>query len=158
MSGPAFTSAFTLQAALRDLLRDWPALAGVDIATGPRRRDVLEAVTIAKPRATVAYLGAYRAEEGSIIVYADAFLAGAGEDAIDAARARAAEIMTEVVAAISLDAHTGGDVTIGGAVLATNDIAVEEVDNYIEAEGARLAGHGYTISATISYTARHQTT
>ncbi|HAM57208.1 MAG TPA: hypothetical protein DCQ64_18100 [Candidatus Rokubacteria bacterium] len=48
-----------------------------------------------------------------------------------------------------------GDHTIGGLVLScASALDFEEVDSYTEEPGARLAGHGYTISCTIDYTAR----
>ncbi len=149
-----FCVAFDIQQHLRDVLSAWDGLEGVDVATGPRRKELNEGVTVARPRSHVAYHGAYRAEEGTVTLVCDAFVAGTGEDTIDAARARAKAILNECIAAVSLSEQTGGDITIGSLVLATTDIDVEEADNYTEDVQARVAGHGYTIAATIAYIAR----
>lgn len=149
-----FCVAFDVQAAVRDALTSWSGLAGVDVSTGPRRKETGEGITIARPRSHSTYLGAYRAEDGTVTIVCDAFVPGTGEETIDAARARAKQLLNEAVAALSLAEQTGGDITIGGLVLATSDIDVEEADNYTEDPTARVAGHGYTIAATIAYTAR----
>lgn len=150
-----FCVAFDVQAAIRDILTVWPGLSGVDIATGPRRKEPNEGVVIARPRATSSYRGAYRSEEGTVSIIADAFVAGAAEETIDAARARAKAILNECVAALSLGEQTGGDITADGLLLSIgSEIQIEEADSYIEEPGARIAGHGYTISATLTYTAR----
>lgn len=149
-----FCVAFDIQQHLRDVLSAWDGLEGVDVATGPRRKELNEGLTIARPRSHSTYLGAYRAEEGTVTLVCDAFVPGTGEETIDAARARAKQLLNEAVAALSLAEQTGGDITIGGLVLATSDVDVEEADNYTEDPTARVAGHGYTIAATIAYTAR----
>lgn len=153
MSAPEFTVAFRLQAAIRDRLTSWPALSGVDIATGPRTREVAERVAVGDPLPTSEYRGAYIAEEGAVALFADAFAQGAGEDAIDAARERAAELLAEAVAALSLYEQTGGDITLGGLVLAISASKPRVLDNYLDSRGG-ASGHALTLSVTCTYTAR----
>lgn len=148
-----FCVAFGLQAAMRTVLTAWAGLSGVDIATGPRRQELLERVAIGGPKPTTEYRGGYRSEEGTVDIVADVFKQGSGEAAIDAARDRAKALLNECVAALSLAEQTGGDITAGGAVLALTPSRAETIDNYLDRRG-NVDGHGFTASVTFTYTAR----
>ena len=141
-----------LPAALRELLEVRAGLSGVALLTGPRPvargSDVL---AVEKVRATGSrQTFGRRDEQGSFTVVADVERNGAGEDAIDAARERCAELLDEVVAAI--DPETG-DPTIGGTVLSSGEsIEFEDVDNYVGERGS-AATRGHTASVTVSFKA-----
>ncbi len=148
----AASTVLALPSALRDLLEVRGGLSGVAILTGPRQvpagTDVL-AIEKVRARGVRSTFGR-RDEEGSFTIVADVEKGGAGEDAIEAARERCAELLDEVVAAI--DPETG-DATIGGTVLTSGEsIEFETVDNYIGERGG-AGSRGTTASVTVSFKA-----
>ena len=150
MSAVLPTRLFSMPSALRSLLLDWPPLAMVDIATGPRRTEALEGLAIAAEEATseARYLDCL-SDGGRLRVIADATVPGSGEDAIEAARARASELLAETIAAVSQAA--GGDPTVSGGVTWSGPPFVfREEANEPSAIGAAGA-HFYAASVTIGY-------
>jgi flavin-binding protein dodecin len=143
----AYSVVFTLPSVIRQLLQDSSDLAGVEILTGPRQ------ITGGKPslaaqnfRATASrpITGGYRREAGTFMVYAHVEVSGAGEDAIDAARASVDGLLDAV--SDVLDA----DYTIDGNVLHCDVTEVAEDDQGVT---DAPAGHTFTAHVTVSFTA-----
>ena len=147
------TQLFSMPSALRELLIEWAPLRDVDVVTGPRASTALEGIAIsARESDVVAQHFDALTDEGSLIVIADAARPGSGEEAIEAARARVVELLSEVVSAVSQAA--GGDPTADGSVLwsgAPYHFGEEaNAQTTIGASGA----HYYAASVTIGYGAR----
>lgn len=144
------TRLFSVPAALRLLLLDWTPLAQVDIATGPRRTDALEGIAIAAEESTSEALHFdCLSDAGKLRIIADSTVQGTGEDAIEEARARVAELLAEVIAAVSQAA--GGDPTVSGDVLWSGPpYGFREEGNDVAVIG-NTGAHYYAASVTISY-------
>jgi len=153
MSATLPTRLFTMPAALRDLLLAWTPLAEVDIATGPRRTEALEGLAVAADESTSEAMHFdLLTDAGTLRVVADATVQGTGEEAIEAARARASELLAETIAAVSQAA--GGDPTVDDSVSWSGPpYRFREEANEATLIGSTGA-HYYAASVTISYGAR----
>lgn len=141
----SYSVVFALPRQLRAMLESWPELEGVTILTGPRRtaagsREL--AVQEMRASAKRPVTGGIRREQGGFVLRCYVEAAGAGEDAIDAAREAADAILDAASDVLE------SDYTLGGLVRFCDVVEVAEDDQALTTEVRTFTAH-----LSVSFTA-----